>query len=271
MQDLLETTHFLTRVKVAPAAQGFFDGGSGEAKRAAEMAAKLSVPSLTRAWQILLKGLFEVRDATRPIAACEMALIRLAYAAELPPTDKLVRDLLDARWHGDAAQRPAPPRHRRRAARGGRHGSSAMRARARDPAPQARRRADVCARWKTSSPLLAAHSAPVLQGAISKTMCIWCGWSRARSNSAPAARAPRTLAGDLAQKLQATGPASAGAVSIAREGGAPTLAEQKNGERHAQSKPWRRSRWCAPCWTVFPARKSWPCATRRTKTSPADG
>ena len=61
MQDLLETTHFLTRVKVVPAAQGFFDGGSGEAKRAADLAAKLSVPSLTRAWQILLKGLFEVR------------------------------------------------------------------------------------------------------------------------------------------------------------------------------------------------------------------
>ena len=70
MQDLLETTHFLTRVKVAPGAEGFFDGGSGEAKRAAEMAGKLSVPSLTRAWQLLLKGLFEVRDATRPIAAC---------------------------------------------------------------------------------------------------------------------------------------------------------------------------------------------------------
>ena len=59
VQDLLETTHFLTRVKVAPAAQGFFDGGSGEAKRAADLAAKLSVASLTRAWQILLKGLFE--------------------------------------------------------------------------------------------------------------------------------------------------------------------------------------------------------------------
>ena len=94
MQDLLEITHFLTRVKVAPAAQGFFDGGSGEAKRAGELAAKLSVASLTRAWQMLLKGLFEVRDATRPILACEMALIRLAYAAELPPTDKLVRDML---------------------------------------------------------------------------------------------------------------------------------------------------------------------------------
>ncbi len=47
------------------------------------------MPALTRAWQMLLKGLIEVRDATRPIAACEMALIRLAYAADLPPTDKL--------------------------------------------------------------------------------------------------------------------------------------------------------------------------------------
>jgi len=43
---------------------------------------------------MLLKGLLEVRDATRPIQAAEMALIRLAYAADLPPTDKLVRDLL---------------------------------------------------------------------------------------------------------------------------------------------------------------------------------
>ncbi len=47
IQDLLETTHFLTRVKVAPGAEGFFDGGSAEATRAAEMATKLGVPALT--------------------------------------------------------------------------------------------------------------------------------------------------------------------------------------------------------------------------------
>ena len=84
-------THFLTRVKVAPAAQGFFDGGSGEARRAGELAAQLSVPALTRAWQMLLKGLLEVRDATREadLGACEIALIRLAYAADLPPADDL--------------------------------------------------------------------------------------------------------------------------------------------------------------------------------------
>ena len=73
MQDLLEIVHFLTRVKVAPSSQGFFDGGSSEAKRAGEMAAKLSVPSLTRAWQMLLKGLLEVRDAVRPAQAAEQS------------------------------------------------------------------------------------------------------------------------------------------------------------------------------------------------------
>ena len=45
---------------------------------------------------MLLKGLSAGRDATGRGAACEMALIRLAYAADLPPTDKLVRDLLDS-------------------------------------------------------------------------------------------------------------------------------------------------------------------------------
>src|SRR6185503_4629759 len=95
MQDLLETTHFLTRVKVAPGAEGFFDGGSSEAERAVMMAGKLSVASLTRAWQMLLKGLLEVRDAANPLPAAEMALVRLAYASDLPPTEQLVRHLRD--------------------------------------------------------------------------------------------------------------------------------------------------------------------------------
>ena len=120
MQDLLETTHFLTRVKVAPGAEGFFDGGSSEAQRAVMMAGKLSVASLTRAWQMLLKGLLEVRDAANPLPAAEMALVRLAYAADLPPTEQLVRHLRD----GEASQAPAspsapaprpPPRRRTRA------------------------------------------------------------------------------------------------------------------------------------------------------------
>ena len=87
MQDLLEATHFLTRVKVAPGSEGFFDGGSAEAARVVEMAGKLTVPSLTRAWQLLLKGLIEVRDAANPLPAAEMALVRLTRRTCRRPRD----------------------------------------------------------------------------------------------------------------------------------------------------------------------------------------
>jgi DNA polymerase-3 subunit gamma/tau len=230
MQDLLETTHFLTRVKVAPAAQGFFDGGSGEAKRAAELAAKLSVAALTRAWQILLKGLFEVRDATRPISACEMALIRLSYAADLPPTDKLVKDLLD----GGAVPAPrgggasAPSSSSRVPVASG----SAMPARAAMPAPHTNESAptasirsleDIVALCEPRSELRVnlehnVHLVRLEPGLI---------------EIRPTPRAPRTLANDLQTKLRAvTG--ERWTVSIASQGGAPTLAEQKTAAKTAR-------------------------------------
>lgn len=227
MQDLLETTHFLTRVKVAPAAQGFFDGGSGEAKRAADLAAKLSVASLTRAWQILLKGLFEVRDATRPISACEMALIRLAHAAELPPTDKLVKDLLDGGAmpapRGGGA--PAPSSSSRAPVASG----AAMPARAPVPegAPTARIRnlEDIVA-------LAAANGAPILRVALENYVHL-IHLEPGRIEFRPNARAPHSLAGDLQQKLRDwTG--ERWAVSIASQGGAPTLAEQKQAAKTAR-------------------------------------
>jgi DNA polymerase-3 subunit gamma/tau len=228
MQDLLETTHFLTRLKVAPAAQGFFDGGSGEAKRAAELAAKLSVAALTRAWQILLKGLFEVRDATRPISACEMALIRLSYAAELPPTDKLVKDLLE----GGAVPAPrssAPAPSSRAPVTSG----SAMRVAQPQnqtqpegaPSASIRNLEDMVA-------LAATHNAPILRVALENYVHL-VHLEPGRIEFRPHARAPRTLAGDLQQKLRDwTG--ERWAVSIASQGGAPTLAEQKQSAKTAR-------------------------------------
>ncbi|MDB5741669.1 MAG: polymerase subunit gamma and tau [Alphaproteobacteria bacterium] len=232
MQDLLETTHFLTRLKVAPAAQGFFDGGSGEARRAADIAAKLSVASLTRAWQILLKGLFEVRDATRPISTCEMALIRLSYAAELPPTDKLVKDLLDGgavpapRGAAAPASASSP---RAPVAQSSSNGGSALRAPSPQPegAPtaQVRNLEDLVA-------LAARHNAPILRVALENYVHL-VHLEAGRIEFRPHARAPRTLAGDLQQKLKDwTG--ERWTVSIASTGGAPTLAEQKQNAKTAR-------------------------------------
>jgi DNA polymerase-3 subunit gamma/tau len=90
VQDLLELTHWLTRVKVAP--EGADDPGLAETERTrgAAMAKGLGVATLSRAWNMLLKGLGEARTAPMPLQAVEMLLIRLAYAADLPtPADAL--------------------------------------------------------------------------------------------------------------------------------------------------------------------------------------
>src|SRR5205823_8426955 len=66
-----------------------------ERRRGQEMAARLSIPVLTRCWQMLLKGLAEVQAAPSPLQAAEMALIRLTHAADMPPPGDLARRLLE--------------------------------------------------------------------------------------------------------------------------------------------------------------------------------
>jgi len=48
---------------------------------------------LSRTWQMLFKGLPEVQTAPKPIAAAEMVLVRIAYAADLPTPDEVIRSL----------------------------------------------------------------------------------------------------------------------------------------------------------------------------------
>ncbi|HLG86494.1 MAG TPA: DNA polymerase III subunit gamma/tau [Alphaproteobacteria bacterium] len=106
LEDLLEFTHFLTRIKLAPGAAG---GGAAELelKRGAALVEKLSMPILTRTWQLLLKGLSELQIAPDPHAAAEMVVLRLAYAADLPSPGDLVRQLRSAPTNG-ATRSPAP-------------------------------------------------------------------------------------------------------------------------------------------------------------------
>jgi DNA polymerase-3 subunit gamma/tau len=88
LQDMLELAHWLTRLKVVP--ESADAAPELERTRGRDMAGKLAMAHLTRAWQMLLKGLQETQHAHSPIRAAEMALIRLCYAADLPtPADAL--------------------------------------------------------------------------------------------------------------------------------------------------------------------------------------
>ncbi|HEX4891313.1 MAG TPA: DNA polymerase III subunit gamma/tau [Alphaproteobacteria bacterium] len=92
LQDMLDIVHWLTRIKLAPQAAEDLGLPETERNRGRAMAQQLSVPVLTRAWQFLLKGLSETREAQHSLAAAEMVLVRLGYAADLPsPADLIER------------------------------------------------------------------------------------------------------------------------------------------------------------------------------------
>jgi len=80
----------------------------GDRNRALPLAEKLSVPTLARAWQLLLKGLAETQSAPSPIAAAEMVLVRLAYVADLPAPADLVKAIVSDGGAPKAATARAP-------------------------------------------------------------------------------------------------------------------------------------------------------------------
>ncbi|MCW8970988.1 MAG: DNA polymerase III subunit gamma/tau, partial [Rhodospirillales bacterium] len=102
LQDMLELVHWLTRLKAAPTVAESPGVSEAERTRGLDMAGKLSMANLSRAWQMVLKGLGETQTAPSPLQAAEMILVRLGYAATLPTPAEAVRQM------GQGAGQSAP-------------------------------------------------------------------------------------------------------------------------------------------------------------------
>ena len=91
MLDLLEHAHGSSVARMlGPEALGL---PSEQAARLTAVGAQASPAILSRLWQMLLKAHEEVRTAPHPVAAAEMALIRLCYAADLPSPEEALKAL----------------------------------------------------------------------------------------------------------------------------------------------------------------------------------
>ena len=95
MQDLLEVTHWLTRLSIVPEIAEAPGTPETERTRGLAMSKTLPISVLSRVWQMLLKGLGEVQSAPSPRQAGEMILIRLAYVSDLPTPADFIRESLD--------------------------------------------------------------------------------------------------------------------------------------------------------------------------------
>jgi DNA polymerase-3 subunit gamma/tau len=106
LRDLLDIGHEAARAQaLGPDAR--IIGGADWVARVRGLAEKLTPAQLSRIWQMLLKALEEAGKAPDPIAAVEMAMVRLCAAQSLPPPEDAARMLRDGAQSSWTAGGPA--------------------------------------------------------------------------------------------------------------------------------------------------------------------
>ena len=93
--DMLDIIHLSTRINIIGEnnLDTFMNSIPDGEKAGILKISKISLQGLTRAWQILLKGIEEIRAAPNPDEAGSMILIRLAYSCNLPDPASLVKKI----------------------------------------------------------------------------------------------------------------------------------------------------------------------------------
>ncbi len=117
--DLLEHCHAASVAKMLGPNATRLPGD--QAQKLAALGAAISAGTLSRTWQMLLKALDEVRRAPNPADAVEMAIVRLAYAADLPGPEEALKAIQSGGVPGGGAGGP-----RGGGSGGGGGGASAM-------------------------------------------------------------------------------------------------------------------------------------------------
>jgi DNA polymerase-3 subunit gamma/tau len=256
LSDLAEFVNFVTRVKIVPATADNVAFGETERLRARDFASKLSMRVLSRMWQMLLKGITEVQAATRPAAAAEMVLVRIAYVADMPTPDEAIR-MLDQNGGAASASSAASATSRSASASTIQSMSSSVARASSTP----RASAEASARPQMMAPVSDAQSAPAaLRIATFPELVALAGEKRdlltkaaleadvrlvriedGRLEVAMERTAARGLINDLSRKLeQWTG--RRWTVIVSNEPGQPTLrsqneAQKNQRERAAESDP----------------------------------
>ncbi|MEP2262184.1 MAG: DNA polymerase III subunit gamma/tau, partial [Paracoccaceae bacterium] len=96
LRDITEITHWISVIRITPEASDDPTISPDERTRGTDLADKLSMPVLSRMWQMGLKALEEVSNAPNAMMAAEMAIIRMTHVADMPTPGDLVAKLKDA-------------------------------------------------------------------------------------------------------------------------------------------------------------------------------
>ena len=234
LRDLAEITHWVSVIKITPEAAEDPTVGPDERTRGQAMAEALPMRAMSRMWQLLLKALEEVAAAPNAMMAAEMAIIRLTHMADLPSPEELVRKLQDTPpppppSGGQAPQSSGSMTTARAQSTAAGHiqGSGAATALAQDPEDALAR----FARFDQVVELIRTHRDVKLLVEVETTLQL-ANYAPGRIEFVPTENAPRDLAAKLGARLQQwTG--NRWAVTVVNEGGAPTIASERDAIENA--------------------------------------
>lgn len=91
IQDLLNINYVVSRVKFSDSVMAELP--ETEARKAKDLSGSLSIPFLARSWQMLLKGLDEIKIAHMPFPAFEMLIIRFCHLSEMQTPAEIIKEL----------------------------------------------------------------------------------------------------------------------------------------------------------------------------------
>jgi DNA polymerase-3 subunit gamma/tau len=93
LHDLINIVHLLAKVKIVPETINDSSLSENEKDFCKRVASQISMPVLSKMWQMFIKGVSEVNIAPSQTDALEMILIRVAYSANLPTPNELLDGL----------------------------------------------------------------------------------------------------------------------------------------------------------------------------------
>ncbi|MBO0662368.1 DNA polymerase III subunit gamma/tau [Jiella sp. MQZ9-1] len=255
--ELADFTHLVTTLRYVPESTEDAAISPVEAERGLALSKQLSIRTLGQVWQMLLKAAEELRHTTTPRQAAEMALIRIAHAADLPSPDDLLRMIRDGDALPDQAASSAPRGgHAGNDGHGGEAAGPSASAAAGAASPttprlvasasggggarmEARPRPQVMPAAAASEPIIGSIEALVKLAEDKRDSLMRVSIRRyirpvrfqpGRIEVALTDEAPPTLIGDLMKRLHLwTG--QRWVVSVASSGGAPTLDEHDAAKR----------------------------------------
>lgn len=93
LQDLINITHDMAKVKIIPALLNSTSLSEIEKKTFMSLSGSCSLAILSKIWQMLIKGITELNLAPSAVEALEMILMRVAYSASLPTPYEILNDI----------------------------------------------------------------------------------------------------------------------------------------------------------------------------------